>query len=152
MDRIDHGSGPQERPGQEAPAGLPRRLAAAAYDMLLLAAVLFFATVPAVALHGGRALEPHSPLFTLYLLAVAWLYFAWQWRRGGQTLGMKTWHVALRAEDGGTISWRQTLVRYAGALLSWAALGLGFIAALRDPQGRTWHDRWSRTRLVRERQ
>ena len=131
------------------PARLARRLAAAAYDMLLLAAVLFFATVPAVALRGGHAVAPRSPLFTLYLLAVAWFYFAWQWRRGGQTLGMKTWRIALRADDGGPIAWRQTLVRYAGAILSWAALGLGFLAALRDPSCRTWHDRWSRTRLVR---
>jgi hypothetical protein len=34
------------------------------------------------------------------------------------------------------------------ASLSWAALGLGFLWQLWDPEKLTWHDRLSNTRLI----
>ncbi len=130
------------------PVGLPRRLAAAAYDALLLFGILFAATLLVLPFTGGQAIRPGNLLFAAYLLAVGFLFFGWFWTHGGQTLGMRAWRIELVSEDGTRVGWRQCLVRCAAALISWAALGLGFWWALWDPRGLTWHDRASRTRLV----
>lgn len=130
-------------------AGLLRRLAACAYDALLLAGMFFVATFPYVTLIGG---PPASWLarigLQLYLFALGFLFFAWFWTHGGQTLGMRAWRLRVVTEQGGAIGWRQATLRFAAALLSWICLGAGFWWALLDPQQRAWHDRLSRTRLV----
>lgn len=134
---------------QFPPVGLARRIGAMVYDALLLFSVLFFATVPLLAFTHGEAVSPQHPLYSLYLLAVSFVYFGWAWTRGGQTLGMKTWRIEVVDAAGGRISWRQAALRFVAALLAWAPLGLGFVAALWHPQRLAWHDRCSRTRLVR---
>lgn len=125
---------------------LRRRIGAIVYDWLLIAALLFFASVP-VTLWHGEALRGEW-WYRIYLLLIVFLFFGWFWTHGGQTLGMRAWRIGLVSEDGTRVGWRQCLVRCAAALMSWAALGLGFWWALWDPRGRTWHDRASRTRLV----
>ncbi|RMD70551.1 MAG: RDD family protein [Gammaproteobacteria bacterium] len=126
---------------------LLRRLAAIFYDALLLFSVLFFASFPLLFLTGGQAIE-HNPLYTLYLFAISFLYFAWPWVKSGQTLGMKAWRIALQSMDGGKVTWRQAALRFFAALLSWLPLGLGFLWSLWDREGLAWHDRLSGTRLV----
>ena len=132
--------------------GLLRRLAAIFYDSLLLFSVLFFATFPVLLLTRGHAVAPANPALQIYLLAIAFLYFAWPWIRGGQTLGMRAWGLRVVQANGARITWAQAALRFAGALLSWAALGAGFLWGLVDRDGLTWHDRLSGTRLVLVRQ
>ena len=129
------------------PAGLARRFAAMFYDSLLLAAALYAAAIPAVWLRGG-AVPPDELWFQAWLVFVAWFYLALSWTRGGQTLGMRAWRCRLVTVDGGPVGWGRTLARFAAALVSWAALGLGFWWALAGPERRCWHDRWSGTRIV----
>ena len=129
------------------PAGLARRFAAMFYDALLMAAALYAAAIPAVWVHGG-AVPPDDPWFRAWLALVAWFYLAVSWTRGGQTLGMRAWRCRLVTTDGGPVGWGRTVARFAAALVSWAALGLGYWWALADPQRRCWHDRWSGTRIV----
>jgi uncharacterized RDD family membrane protein YckC len=124
------------------------RLAAIFYDAIALGAVLFFAAGIVVAI-AGEAVTPRNTPFNFYLVAVSYVYFAFCWVRGGQTLGMRTWKILLLSDDDdGYITWRQSIVRFCGAIVSWLVCGLGFLAALVDAEGRTWHDRWSRSRLV----
>ena len=130
-----------------APAGLARRFAAMFYDALLMVAALYAAAIPAVWLHGG-AVPPDAPWFQAWLAFVAWFYLAVSWTRGGQTLGMRAWRCRLVTTEGGPVGWGRTVARFAAALVSWAALGLGFWWALADPARLTWHDRWSQTRVV----
>ena len=139
---------PPVEPAPVAPAGLARRFAAMFYDSLLMAAALYAAAIPAVWLHGGAA-PPGDPWLRAWLGFVAWLYLAVSWTRGGQTLGMRAWRCRLVAADGGgPVGWGRTVARFAAAIVSWAALGLGFWWALADPERRTWHDRWSGTRVI----
>ena len=133
--------------GTAETAGLARRLAAIFYDSLLMAAALYAATIPVVWLRGG-ALPPDEPWFQAWLVLVAWFYLAVSWNRGGQTLGMRAWRCRLVTTEGGPVGWGRTVVRFAAAVVSWAALGLGFWWALADRERRTWHDRWTRTRIV----
>ena len=126
----------------------PRRMIALVYDAIAVFTVTYFAGfIPVVA--GGAPISAGNPLFTLYVLAIVFGYFGACWTRG-RTLGMQVWKleiVSVRAARPPT--WPESLWRFGGALVSFLCFGLGYLAALWDPQGRTWHDRWSRTRIVR---
>jgi uncharacterized RDD family membrane protein YckC len=152
-------------PGARAPAAttasvrLWRRLAAIAYDAILLIGVLLLASA-VVTLPIGLALGPEaadgifrSPAFRwpffLYCVVVLASFHLFFWTHGGQTLGMKTWRIRVVRADGTPLGLRDAIRRYVTAILSVLPLGLGFWWAAVDPAGLAWHDRWSRTRLVR---
>lgn len=62
-------------------------------------------------------------------------YFVTSWLRGGQTLGMRPWHLRLRGVDGTLITLRQALVRL---LVATAPLLLLFSAPWLGPLGALW--------------
>lgn len=126
-----------------------RRLAVIIYDGLLLIAVVIAALIPITV---GFRITYGSPLYPIvvipYIYGVAFLYFGWFWTRSGQTLAMKTWKVGIESDEGGPITWKQAGVRYIVAMISWAAVGLGFYWSLFHKQKATWHDLASSSRLV----
>lgn len=128
--------------------GLARRLAAISYDALLLFAVLFVATLPLLRFTGGEAIPSGSAFYAAYLLLISFLYYGWHWTRDGQTLGMRTWRIRIKQEDGRRVSWRRAALRFLCAILSCLILGLGFLWSLWDRDKLAWHDRLSRTVLV----
>lgn len=135
------------------PAGLMRRLGALLYDTLLLAALLMITTALFLPLTGGEAItSTHNPLLEwLYrgtLAGVVVLFYGTSWTRRGQTLGMGSWRLRVEREDGTLLGWGDTLRRLCAAVLSSAALGLGWLWIVLDPGKRAWHDRLSRTRVV----
>lgn len=134
-------------PGPQ-PTTLPRRLGAILYDSLLLFSALVAGTFLWLPFNGGEAVQPHNILYKLYLLGVSFVYFGWQWTRGGHTLGMRSWRVRVENEAGGRISWGQAAIRFLMAIISWLAAGLGFLWSLFDRKRRCWHDLASHTRLV----
>jgi len=132
-----------------APAGLLRRLLSLVYEALLLGGVLAFAATPYVILTRGVEHVIARPLLQFYLVLLAGVYFVWQWRRGGQTLPMKTWHIRLVARDGSALSFRQAVLRYCLALAGSLALGAGFAWAIVDREHQFLHDRLAGTRIVK---
>ena len=126
--------------------GSPLLLSAITLDMF---AVLFAATAVLLPLTGGIAVRSGNFPYLLYLLGWSYLYFAWQWTHGGQTLGMRAWHVVLRGRDTGAVSWPAATRRFGLALLSWVMAGAGFLWALFDQERLAFHDRYSGTRLYR---
>jgi uncharacterized RDD family membrane protein YckC len=139
----------QRNAGAGLPCGLGRRVLAIIYDALVVVALLLLATALALLAGSGNVTAGKDPLFSLYLLSVWFLYFAWCWRRGGMTVGMRAWRIALRSEDGSSAGWGQCAIRFLVAILSAACLFLGFFWSLFDSQKRAWHDRASRTVLIR---
>lgn len=133
-----------------ASCGLARRLGAMLYDSLLLLAVLFVATFAVLPLTGGEPVASGNPLYAAYLLGVVYLYFTWQWVRGGRTLGMQAWRVRVVTACGARPGWRACTMRFLGSVLCWAPAGLGFLSGVGRPDGRAWHDRLSGTRLIVE--
>ncbi len=153
------------------PPGLFRRLGAFVYDGLLLLGILFFATAILLPFRNGRAFQADDWGYGVYLLVVVFLFFGWFWTRDGQTLGMRAWKIRLESASGGTITWKQAVLRFVPALLSlglftlgarlwpesakWIALfsfgvfGLGFCWALLDSEKRCWHDLVAHTRMAR---
>lgn len=167
-DRLEH-----SRDGPPASLGL--RLAAMVYEGVLLFGVTF-----AVALALLTSLAWSYPLSTpqrIVLQAALFLavgiYFVWCWTRSGQTLALKTWKLRVAGPNGAPPSTPRAVARY---VLAWhlflpgfvyivvsdaqrtaglAALAIGFalllLPALWDRDRRLLHDRWTRTRIVRER-
>ena len=128
----------------------PRRLAALLYDIVAVFTVLYFASFVPVLATGGDAITPGNPLFGVYLLVIAFGYFGLSWTRG-RTLGMQAWKLEIQAcADTRRLTWKQALIRFAGATLSIAFFGFGYFSALTDTENRTWHDRLSKSRLVRK--
>jgi len=148
MDRSDDA---QTSIALQPGVGLIRRLFAIFYDCFLLIAILFVISGIATALNQGTAVEPGDtlyPLMVLIIFSINYLYFAWFWTHGGQTLGMKTWKIQLRSIDNGKIDNKTAVIRFISALFSWGFAGLGFLWALVDKQNRCWHDLSSKTILV----
>ncbi len=127
--------------------GLLRRLAALVYDALLLFALLFAATVPVLVVTGGQTVGPNEPAYTLWLLAVSYVYLGWCWTRSGQTLGMRAWRMRVRTRDGARLGWRHALARFAAALVSIGAAGAGLLWVAFDRDRLSLHDRLSGTVL-----
>ncbi len=135
---------PQPRPR------LLRRFAAILYDTFLLFAVLWVAALP-LPLIAEPVRRMFWPLLAtrIYLLAIAFLFFGWFWVHGGQTLGMRAWRLRVVRFDGRALRWKDAALRFLAAGLSWLCGGLGFLWGWFDQDGYTWHDRLSKTRLVR---
>lgn len=131
------------------PASLFRRLAALIYDGLLLLGIVFVGSAALLPLTGGQAIAPGNIGYQLYLLGLIVLFYGWCWTHGGQTLGMSAWKIRVQNQNGNTIGWRRSLLRLACAVLSWLPCGLGYLWILIDSEGKTWHDRLSKTVVVR---
>lgn len=128
-------------------ASLLRRLGAALYDGLLLAALLVAAGAVAVAVNGGGAVDSGNLLFQLWLLSVPALFYGWFWLHGGQTLGMRAWRMHLVGENGDAAGLMQILYRLPLALLAWLSV-IGLLWCLVDGRGRAAQDILSRTLVV----
>jgi uncharacterized RDD family membrane protein YckC len=132
----------------QIPCNLLRRLAAIFYDCLLLTAVLFVGTSILIPIIGGNAIESGNLAYNAFLLSISFLYFGWHWVKGGQTLGMRSWHIFVINESRQNPNWRQATQRFFSAVLSLLLLGLGFLWSLFDKNKLALHDRLSKTRLI----
>jgi uncharacterized RDD family membrane protein YckC len=141
-------------------ASLIRRLGAILYDTLLIFAWLW--TVTALYMFGlsksfsstesfqqfleaGGILTRHE--YPPLLLLALYLFFAFFWRKSGQTLGMQAWRLKLVSTEGGRPSHVQCFLRFCTAIVSFLVVGLGYLWILRQPHT-AWHDRYSDTRVV----
>lgn len=141
-----------------------RRLFALLYDVVaVVAIVMVVGLICEVATHGQLITTDtqvhiawwYQPLQALVVAA----YFLVSWLRGGQTLGMRPWHIRVAASSGAGLTWRQALLRLVTAalplllLLLAPSLGLRttlwtmaaawlvwFAAALFDRRRRALHD------------
>jgi uncharacterized RDD family membrane protein YckC len=133
-------------------AGVLRRFGAMLYDLLLVLALAVIVTLMFFPF-TGKGITPGESgaveyIYRAALLLVTVLFFCvfWTWR--GQTLGMVAWRLRVERSDGTFLTWRDALIRLAGACVSFAALGLGYFWIWIDRDRLAWHDRWSGTRVV----
>lgn len=132
------------------PAPLWRRAAALFYDSLFVFAVLMLATLILVAVNRGEAIPSTgwlSAMYRVWLLVWVGAYFVLFWYWGGQTPGMKVWHIRLILPQTGRL--RGAITRFFIGLLSLTLAGLPFWLAARDPERRDWWDRRMGARIVR---
>ncbi|MDH3646178.1 MAG: RDD family protein [Gammaproteobacteria bacterium] len=129
---------------------LLRRLAAVAYDTLILAALLIAATAATLLFTRGEPVSAGTLWYQFYLGTIVLIYFSVSWWRRGQTIGMVAWRLRVRTAEHANASLFQCVLRALSATISWLALGLGFLWVLIDRRGRAWHDLLSGTELVLE--
>ena len=122
-------------------------MAAVCYDALLLLAVWFLATALVLPFNAGQAFSSDQYFYPIYLVTIAFVFYAWFWTHGGQTLGLRAWKIKVCSRNGGPVGWRQAAVRFTAAALSWTCFGLGFLWCLFDKNRLCWHDYLSNTRL-----
>ena len=114
------------------------------YDALLVLALWMFTLFPVVAVAGDAVAGP--PVRALLFLEL-YAFFVFFWMRKGQTLGMLAWRLELANDRPGPLTLSQMTLRFIGAGLSFAALGLGYLWILVDPARRSWSDRLSASRV-----
>ncbi len=135
-------------------AGFGRRLAALVYDAFLLAALLMIFTGGALFFTHGAAVVPATAGAWVYayragLVLVVVGYYALNWLRSGQTLGMRAWRIRAVSASGAPLTWEAAILRAGFGLLAWAPVALGVLWLYLDPQRLALHDRLSKTRVVR---
>jgi uncharacterized RDD family membrane protein YckC len=140
--------GERDAPPEAPFASLARRAVALLYEALLLAAVLLASASLLVMVTHAAGVIAARPVFQAYLVAVAAAYFVWQWRRGGQTLPMKTWRLRVVTRAGTPLRLRHALRRFLFALAGCALAGTGFLWALVDRDGLFLHDRLAGTKFI----
>jgi uncharacterized RDD family membrane protein YckC len=124
------------------------RLTAGVYDLLPVFALLMAAGGLVVALRFGEPVPPKSWWFTAWLVLVLFGYYGWSWYRGGQTLGMRAWRIAVRSGDGGPVRWRQVGMRFAAGVVATASI-VGLLWMFVDPRRRALHDVVAQTIVVK---
>lgn len=118
------------------------------YDLFAVLALWFLVTA-LVMLAGFHELSvTGDPLYAALLTAVWFGYLAWNWHRGGMTLGMRAWRIRIENTGGGLPDGSRCAVRFLVSIVSAAAFGAGFLWSLFDREKRCWHDIASRTRLL----
>ena len=105
------------------PAPPWRRLASAVYDgLLLLGLWMAGALIELIVREQLLSLPPSQIWMQLYFFAIGLYFFGRSWTRGGQTLGMRAWHLQVRRLDGADLRWPIAALRYATMLLTWAVV------------------------------
>ena len=138
-----------------AGAGFGLRLLAFVVDgLLLFAAAMVIALVFWLLFQSLDFLSPqtHPVAFWLYwslLLLGGGAYFIVLTAMNGRTLGKQVAGVIVLGRDGRPIPLGASVVRFAVAAVSALPFGLGFLWALWDKNGETWHDKAARTRVFR---
>ena len=95
----------------------------------------------------GAVLLPRPALQSV-LFVEHFAFFAYFWVSRGQTVGMLAWNLQLETDTGTALRPTQALLRFVGALLSFATLGIGYLWMYVDPDRRTWPDILSKSRVV----
>lgn len=134
-------------------AGFGRRLAALVYDGFLLAALLMVFTGGALFFTHGAAIAPTTAGAWVYvyrggLVLVIASYYALNWLRSGQTLGMRAWRIRAVKDSGETLTWNAVILREGFGLLAWMPAALGVLWLYFDPEHLALHDRLSKTRVI----
>lgn len=131
------------------PASFFRRLMAMIYDGLLVIAICLGVAIVATAINRGGVMSPLGrALEQSAMFCANYLFFAYFWTKIGQTLGMQAWRLRVQTFDGQRLNWTQSLIRFLGAIISWAPLGLGYLWILFTDERLAWHDRWSQSSVV----
>jgi len=117
------------------------------YDLLLLCAVWFVASIPFVLWQGeGFDKKPLILLaFQIYLIAITYIYLTHFWTQSGQTPGLKTWNLQLVREDGYLLTRHNANLRFALTALLFLIGWIGLLTSKKQ----LLQDSLSKTKIIR---
>ena len=125
-----------------------RRSASILYDSLLVLAILIIMSIPFFSFN----LEENFSLkiiVQIYYYLITQYFFVWFWVNNEGTLGMKTWKIKIVCEDGNKISYKEAIIRFNTAILSFIFFGLGFLISFLRKDKKCLHDFISKTVLIK---
>ena len=117
-------------------ASVLKRLYALIYDGLLLVAIdMVIVLLPAAFMITFANIDTHSGGYVAAvsgaILLVHYLFYAWFWTHGGQTLGMRAWRLQLiSTNDGSTINWAESFKRFLLGIPAWLLLVIALLDLL----------------------
>ena len=114
------------------------------YDTLVVVAIWVTTIVIAVTIADEAVV---GAWVQSLLFIEVFVFFAYFWINRGQTIGMLAWRLKLTSTESFTL--RHALLRFVGALFSFACFGLGYIWIWFDRDRRSWSDMLSNTSVVR---
>ncbi len=117
------------------------------YDAIILFFLFFIISIPLVIFFDLTTRSPWYPLYLASLYVISFLYYGGMWTLRGHTPAMKLWKTTIKNKKGEAITWKQATIRYLVALISWVAVGIGFIWMFFRKDRATWHDLASGTNL-----
>ncbi|HTG74160.1 MAG TPA: RDD family protein [Terriglobia bacterium] len=140
----------QVQKGLSAAALAPRARAGLIDALFILGCFLIFVLivffVPEFALFTRSSMLGMGSVLLLIFLS----YIGTFTTLGARTLGMDHEHLEVVSYQGNPITVQEARLRSFGYLVSLGCFGLGFLWALFDPEQLTWHDKISRTLVVRK--
>ncbi len=116
------------------------------YDLLLLCALWFVATIPFLIWQGENFTQKPFLLlgYQIYLIAVSYLYLTFFWIQNGQTPGLRTWKLQLQRNDGYLLTRDNCNSRF---LLATLLFPIGWIGLL-TPKKQLLQDILAKTKIV----
>jgi uncharacterized RDD family membrane protein YckC len=139
-------------------AGHGARLMAYIVDTIVIFAVMagLFAVLGGITI-GAAATESWILAilgfvgWLISFFAVGLLYFPLFWWKGGQTPGMRLFHLrVVRDRDGGPLSGGQASLRLLGYWVNGVVFYVGFAWILIDSRRRGWHDLIAQTCVIED--
>ena len=129
------------------PTGIPRRVGAFFYDLLLIMSLWMVTLWVWILINDGEAI--YGSFVQLVLIMEFIAFYVYCWTRTGQTLGMRAWKIKIVNGEGKNPNLKQSIIRLTAIPVSWAFFGLGFFWFYFSKTQQTWHDRFSNTFTVK---
>lgn len=116
------------------------------YDLLLLIAIWFVASIPFVLWQGeGFTDKPGITFaFQIYLIAITYVYLTFFWIQSGQTPGLRTWKLQLVTENNTLLSRYSANLRFIFSIIFFL---IGWIGLL-FPKQQLLQDRFAKTKII----
>jgi uncharacterized RDD family membrane protein YckC len=143
---------PRDPDSESDQAGLATRLMAAGIDLALLFGV--YSLISGVlaslvsAIFGQPLSLPAVIILSLLGVVAGGGFFAAFRGLAGQTPGMRFLSIRLMHDGSAEITFGCAVRRVLALILALLPLGLGYLAILRDPRRRGWHDRMTGTEVI----
>lgn len=131
-----------------------RRLAAMVYDSLLLIAIAII--ISGIHLWLSIVLTGEAQAtaigfkwdLLIILLVVFYGFYAYFWRKSGQTPGMVAWRVMVINFEGKTLSHKQCTIRFIVGIPCLILGGIGILWVLFDPKNQAIYDYAASTEVI----
>jgi len=137
-----------------SPAGFIRRTLAFLIDLFIIQClylVLLAAGTLGIQLAIGETTSDHSALSIPFVTVWFFLfvcYFTYFHAYGGQTPAKMILRIRVASLEGGTLPFKEALVRTLGYAVSAFFFGLGFFISLLEKKGRGLHDLISHSQVI----
>lgn len=89
-----------------------RYVGALIYDGMILLALFFLFTLICLFFRHGAAIPPSSITYQLTLVLILCGYYFISYQKGGQTVGMRAWHLKIISLTTKNLSKKQILARF----------------------------------------